>query len=190
MKLKLVKKSTKKAKKISYPLIPHIFSKSSSQIKLLEIEKLSLEADRIQNLTITVNKVRHVLDLIREKAKPKQQATSRFKKAKETHDEDISTQAEESIFILLLKEIIILTAVPSNARMSTRSSKNTTSRKTYTEFNEEVKTKRRTRGSKNVDDEDEDAEVVTKKTKTVVTKTTTKEVKFLPLEKFQGTNYY
>jgi len=126
-------------------------------IKLLEIERLSLEADRIQNLTITVNKVRHVLDLIREKAKPKQ-ATSRFKKTKDSLEEDFSAQTEE-------------TAVPStNVRMSTRSSRSTGPRKSFAEFNEEVKVSKRvvkTRGSKALEDDEEDEteiQVTTKKT--------------------------
>lgn len=35
--------------------------------KHLHLEKLSLESDRIQNLTITINKVKHVLNLIKDK---------------------------------------------------------------------------------------------------------------------------
>jgi len=114
-------------------------------IKLLEIEKLSLEADRIQNLTITVNKIRHVIDLIREKDKPKN--PSRFKKPnnRKIKDEDLSTQADES-------------TPQSNARMSTRSSRNSGPRKSFAEFNEEEKAPRRAsrRRGKNAEDDDEE----------------------------------
>lgn len=123
-------------------------------IKLLEIEKLSLEADRIQNLTITVNKIRHVLDLIREKDKPKN--PSRFKKAtKKAKDEDLSTQADEG------------TPQPAT-RMSTRSNRSTGPRRNFAEeFNEEEpKVTRRNSRRRGKNAEDDDEEVVLTKSRT------------------------